>query len=73
MTRPVTSARLTLRFLRWLESRNQRREHRSRVVPAIEAELELFSIAPKMFRADADVRSLDAAFEVTPEAFDLIH
>ena len=57
----------------WPERRNQRREHRSGVVPPIEPELELLDVAAKIFRADADVRPLDAAFEVAPEAFDLIH
>ena len=70
---PATSASLMLPFPRWLESRNQSREHRSRVAPPVEAKLELFGIAAKVFRADADVRSLDAAFEVTPETFDLVH
>lgn len=70
---PVTAKPLTLRFRQCRESRNQSREHRRRVVPAIEAELELFGVAAKVLRADADVRSLDAAFQVTPEAFDLVH
>jgi hypothetical protein len=42
-------------------------------VATIEAELELLGISAKVFRADADVRSGDAAFQVTPETLDLVH
>ena len=63
----------TRRSIQWRESRNQSRKHRRRSVATIEPELELFGIAAKVFRADMNVRSLDAAFQVTPEALDLVH
>ena len=44
------------------ERRYQSQEHRGRVVAALNPELELLGIAPKVLLADADVRSVDAVF-----------
>ncbi len=70
--RPAAKLNSTALWLQWLERRKQFRKHRSRIVPTIEAVFEFLDVAGGIFRADADMRPGDRAFQVTPETFDLV-
>ena len=51
------------------ERNHQLRQHRRRAIPAIVAKLKLPKILRKMLRADMDMRAVDPALELRPEAF----
>ena len=51
------------------ERNHQLRQHRLRAIPAIVAKLELAQIVRKILRADVDMRPVDPALQLRPEAF----
>lgn len=70
---PATPPSSTALSLQWPERRKQFRQHRSAVLPAVEPILKLFRVAAKVLFRDADMRALDAAFQVPPKPFDAVH
>ena len=57
----------------WRKRRKKLRQHRRRIVPTVEAILELLGVGAEIFRRHRHVRSGDAALQVTPEPLDCVH